>query len=110
MAALAPRRCATCRTRQAIRAFEDANGATWRLGALAYDTTPLGSIGRLDTFSPEFQALVTDKGGMIFHMLRWGDRRCGFSTKTVREFMGRVSGGKAGARQRSSGHRREELQ
>jgi aminopeptidase N len=41
------------------------------VGALAYDTVPLGAIGKLDVFSPEFQSLVTDKGGMILHMLRW---------------------------------------
>lgn len=41
------------------------------VGALAYDNIPLSGIGKLDAFSPEFQSLVTDKGGMIFHMLRW---------------------------------------
>jgi hypothetical protein len=41
------------------------------VGALAYDTVPLSSSGKLDMFSPEYQSLVTDKGGMIFHMLRW---------------------------------------
>jgi len=41
------------------------------VGALAYDTIPLASSGQLDLFSPEFQSLVTDKGGMILHMLRW---------------------------------------
>lgn len=41
------------------------------VGALAYDTIPLSSVGRLELFSPEFQSLVTDKGAMIFHMLRW---------------------------------------
>jgi aminopeptidase N len=41
------------------------------VGALAYDTVPLSSIGKLDMFSPEFQSLVTDKGAMILHMLRW---------------------------------------
>ncbi len=41
------------------------------VGALAYDTAPLSSAGKLDVFSPEYQSLVTDKGGMIFHMLRW---------------------------------------
>src|SRR6266576_35273 len=61
------------------------------VGALAYDTTPLGSIGRLDTFSPEFQALVTDKGGMIFHMLRWVIGDAPFD-KTVREFMSAFGG------------------
>src|ERR1700761_4500569 len=40
-------------------------------GALAYDTIPLTSAGRLDPFSPQFQAMTLDKGGMIFHMLRW---------------------------------------
>ena len=38
--------------------------------ALAYDTIPLASAGRLSPFSPEFQTMTLDKGGMIFHMLR----------------------------------------
>jgi len=41
------------------------------VGALSYDTVPLGSSSKLDLFSPEFQTLVTDKGAMILHMLRW---------------------------------------
>ena len=41
------------------------------VGALSYDTVPLSSVGKLDLFSPEFQTLVTDKGAMILHMLRW---------------------------------------
>lgn len=41
------------------------------VGALAYDTVPLSSATKLDPFSPEFQSLVTDKGAMILHMLRW---------------------------------------
>src|SRR6201987_2784 len=41
------------------------------VGALAYDTVPLSSANKLDVFSPEFQTLVTDKGAMILHMLRW---------------------------------------
>src|SRR5690348_5404501 len=47
------------------------------VGALAYDTVPLSSAGKLDLFSPEFQSLVTDKGAMILHMLRWvvGDQK-----------------------------------
>lgn len=40
-------------------------------GALAYDTQPLSSVGRLDPFSPEFQSLTLEKGAMVFHMLRW---------------------------------------
>jgi len=45
-------------------------------GALAYDTQPLATIGRLSVFSPEFQSLSLEKGAMIFHMLRWsiGDK------------------------------------
>jgi hypothetical protein len=72
------------------QAFEDAS-RDMAVGALAYDTTPLGSIGKLDTFSPQFQALVTDKGGMIFHMLRWviGDD---VFDKSVKEFMAQFSG------------------
>jgi tetratricopeptide (TPR) repeat protein len=45
-------------------------------GALAYDTMPLSSVGRMDPFSPEFQSMTLEKGAMIFHMLRWevGDK------------------------------------
>ena len=45
-------------------------------GALAYDTIPLSSSGRLDPFSPQFQSMTLDKGSMVFHMLRWevGDK------------------------------------
>ena len=39
-------------------------------GALAYDTVPLSSIGRMDPFSPQFQSMTLEKGAMIFHMLR----------------------------------------
>ncbi len=39
-------------------------------GALAYDTIPMSSSGRLDPFSPEFQSMTLEKGAMIFHMLR----------------------------------------
>jgi len=39
-------------------------------GALAYDTMPLSSAGRQDPFSPQFQSMTLDKGGMVFHMLR----------------------------------------
>jgi hypothetical protein len=40
-------------------------------GALAYDTDPLSTMGRLDPFSPQFQSMTLEKGAMIFHMLRW---------------------------------------
>jgi predicted negative regulator of RcsB-dependent stress response len=39
-------------------------------GALAYDTIPLSSAGRLPPFSPQFQSMTLEKGAMIFHMLR----------------------------------------
>ena len=39
--------------------------------ALAYDTIPLATAGRLPVFSPEFQSMTLDKGAMIYHMLRW---------------------------------------
>ncbi len=55
------------------------------VGALAYDTVPLSSAGKLPVFSPEFQSLVTDKGAMIVHMLRWvlGDQKY---DRTMRTF------------------------
>jgi tetratricopeptide (TPR) repeat protein len=40
-------------------------------GALAYDTEPFTTIGRLDPFSPQFQSMTLEKGAMVFHMLRW---------------------------------------
>ncbi len=40
-------------------------------GALAYDTEPLGTLGRLDPYSPQFQSMTLEKGAMVFHMLRW---------------------------------------
>lgn len=61
------------------------------VGALAYDTVPLGSIGKLDVFSPEFQSLVTDKGGMILHMLRWVIGDAAFD-KAMRAFATQYAG------------------
>jgi aminopeptidase N len=54
------------------------------VGALAYDTVPLATIGKLDMFSPEFQSLATDKGAMILHMLRWveGDQKYDLTMRT----------------------------
>ena len=59
--------------------LEDENGKTAMktaiqdvsAGALAYDTTPLSSAGRLGAFSPQFQSMTLEKGAMVFHMLRW---------------------------------------
>src|ERR1700733_14431173 len=51
--------------------------------ALAYDTIPLTSAGRLVPFTPQFQSMTLDKGGMIFHMLRWEIGDDNF-TKTLR--------------------------
>jgi tetratricopeptide (TPR) repeat protein len=61
------------------------------VGALAYDTVPLSSIGKLPIFSPEFQSLVTDKGAMILHMLRWvmGDQKY---DATMRAFANKFAG------------------
>ena len=44
-------------------------------GALAYDTIPLTSAGRLDPFSPQFQSMTLEKGAMIFQYALSGDRR-----------------------------------
>jgi hypothetical protein len=61
------------------------------VGALAYVSVPLADVGKLDTFSPEFQSLVTDKGGMILQMLRWviGDNAF---DKTMRTFVTQYAG------------------
>ena len=58
---------------------EDASGKTAfqsavndvAAGALAYDTEPLTTLGRLDPYSPQFQSMTLEKGAMVFHMLRW---------------------------------------
>ena len=60
------------------------------VGALAYVSVPLADVGKLDTFSPEFQSLVTDKGGMILEMLGWvigeeaSTRRCAPLCRSIR--------------------------
>ena len=61
------------------------------VGALAYVSVPLADVGRLDTFSPEFQSLVTDKGGMILAMLRWIIGEAAFD-KTMRTFVSQYAG------------------
>jgi tetratricopeptide (TPR) repeat protein len=52
---------------------------------------PLSSAGKLDPFSTEFQSLVTDKGAMILHMLRWviGDEKY---DRTMRTFFTKYAG------------------
>ena len=61
------------------------------VGALSYDTVPLSSAGKLDPFSPEFQSLVTDKGAMVMHMLRWviGDQKF---DQAMRDFASQYAG------------------
>ncbi|HEV2401327.1 MAG TPA: M1 family aminopeptidase [Candidatus Sulfotelmatobacter sp.] len=61
------------------------------VGALAYDTVPISSASKLDIFSTEFQSLMTDKGAMILHMLRWvlGEDKY---NKTMREFAAQYAG------------------
>jgi predicted negative regulator of RcsB-dependent stress response len=61
------------------------------VGALAYDTVPLSSVGKLDMFSPEFQSLTTDKGAMILHMLRWVEGEAKFG-QTMRTFATQFAG------------------
>ena len=66
------------------------------VGALAYDTVPLSTVSKLDMFSPEFQSLVTDKGAMILHMLRWviGDQKF---DQVMRDFATQYAGKSATA-------------
>src|SRR5262249_1243169 len=61
------------------------------VGALAYDTVPLSTTAKLDFYSPEFQSVVTDKGAMILHMLRWlvGEPK---DLKTMRNFAAKYAG------------------
>ncbi len=61
------------------------------VGTLAYDSVPLSSAAKLDYFSPEFQSLVTDKGAMILHMLRWvvGEKNY---LKLMRDFAAKYAG------------------
>src|SRR5437764_7884523 len=71
-------------------AYEDAT-KDMAVGALAYDTVTLVSITKLDIFSPQFQSLVTDKGGMIFHMLRWVIGEAAYN-KSMDQFMATFAG------------------
>ena len=68
------------------------------VGALAYESLPLGQIGTLDTFDPVFQAMANDKGGMVYHMLRWvmGDARF---DKTMRTLFTRYAGKSIGLKE-----------
>jgi hypothetical protein len=59
--------------------------------ALAYDNLPLSGVGKLDAFSPEFQSLVTGKGAMIFHMMRWVEGEAAFD-KTMRALTTQFAG------------------
>jgi tetratricopeptide (TPR) repeat protein len=61
------------------------------VGALAYDSVPLSSADKLDYYSPEFQSLVTDKGAMILHMLRWVVGEKDF-LKLIRDFASQYQG------------------
>src|SRR3984885_4220801 len=67
-----------------------AAGIVISAGALAYDTTPLTSAGRLDPFSPQFQSMTLEKGAMVFHMLRWEIGEENFS-KTLRALVTQYS-------------------
>jgi hypothetical protein len=67
-----------------------------QVGSLAYDNIPLASVGKLQAFSPEAQSLSTDKGAMIFEMLRWimGDNAF---DNTMRNFAMKFAGKPASA-------------
>ena len=73
------------------RAGEEEAVKDMSVGALAYDSVPLSQIGTLDTFDPVFQSMTTDKGGMIFHMLRWvlGDQKY---DQSMRDFLAAYAG------------------
>lgn len=52
-------------------AFEDVMHEI-EIGALTHEeVAPISQAGRLHEFTPEYQSIVYDKGGMVFHMLRW---------------------------------------
>lgn len=55
------------------------------VGALAYESVPLSQIGSMDPFDPVFQSMSTDKGGVVFHMLRWvlGDQKFDQTMRTL---------------------------
>lgn len=61
------------------------------VGALAYVSVPLADVGKLYPYSPEFQSLVTDKGGIILNMLRWVIGDDAFD-KTMRTFLSTYAG------------------
>ncbi|MDT8067202.1 MAG: M1 family aminopeptidase [Terriglobia bacterium] len=61
------------------------------VGALAYESVPLGQVATLNPFDPVFQSLVTDKGGMIFHMLRYVVNENNFD-KIMRTFFQEYAG------------------
>jgi len=65
------------------------------VGALAYDSVPLGQIGTLDTFDPVFQSMANDKGGMVYHMLRWvmGEQKFDKAMRTLfKDYAGKPVG------------------
>lgn len=52
-------------------AFEDVMREI-QIGALTHeDVAPITQASHLHEFTPEFQAIVFQKGAMVFHMLRW---------------------------------------
>lgn len=73
------------------RAGEEEAVKDMSVGALAYESVPLGQVGTLNPFDPVFQSLVTDKGGMIFHMLRYVVNETNFD-KIMRTFFTEFAG------------------
>lgn len=59
-------------------------------GALLYDSVPLADAGRYPQFSPEFESMTYDKGGMIFRMLQWQLGDAAFQ-RTLRALLSRYA-------------------
>lgn len=69
------------------KALED-----FAVGALMYeDTAPIAQAARLATYSNEYQSIVSDKGALVFHMLRTEIGDDAF-TSLVRDFFKKYDG------------------
>src|SRR5260370_9552100 len=73
-----------------VEGVEEAGKDMW-VGLLAYDTVSVSSARKLRLLAQDFQSLVTDKGAMILHMLRWVMGEDKFF-KTMRSFATQFAG------------------
>jgi Peptidase family M1 domain/TPR repeat len=56
---------------QGEAAFENLMNTT-AIGALTHEeAAPISQAGSLQPFTPEYESIVSQKGAMVFHMLRW---------------------------------------